>query len=149
MHKKTDDWKETPSVEVKRLNLFLFFFSVRELRQQLTTPLIVLLTILRTFVFNLTDTHAQIPSNDSTFRRRLFYLLFSPFLWSYHWYLSEQEERAGETLWQMPPPTPSTLTSTPTGCWPQASVTLCRGLLSGQGVMPSRFQVESEKPESW
>ena len=80
MHKKTDDWKETPSVEVKRLNLFLFFFSVRELRQQLTTPLIVLLTILRTFVFNLTDTHAQIPSNDSTFRRRLFYLLFSPFL---------------------------------------------------------------------
>ena len=80
MHKKTDDWKETPSVEVKRLNLFLFFFSVRELRQQLTTPLIVLLTILRTFVFVLTDTHAQIPSNDSTFRRRLFYLLFSPFL---------------------------------------------------------------------
>ena len=138
-------WLEgDPSVGVKRLNLFLFFFSVRELRQQLTTPLIVLLTILRTFVFNLTDTHAQIPSNDSTFRRRLFYLLFSPFLWSYHWYLSEQEERDGETLWQMPPPTPSTHV-----CWPQASVTLCRGLLSGQGVMPSRFQVESEKPESW
>ena len=142
-------WLEgDPSVGVKRLNLFLFFFSVRELRQQLTTPLIVLLTILRTFVFIFTDTHAQIPSNDSTFRRRLFYLLFSPFLWSYHWYLSEQEERDGETLWQMPPPTPSTLTSTPTGYWPQASVTLCRGLLSGQGVMPSRFQVESEKPES-
>ena len=137
-------WLEgDPSVGVKRLNLFLFFFSVRELRQQLTTPLIVLLTILRTFVFILTDTHAQIPSNDSTFRRRLFYLLFSPFLWSYHWYLSEQEERDGETLWQMPPPTPSTHV-----CWPQASVTLCRGLLSGQGVMPSRFQVESEKPES-
>lgn len=44
---------------MKRLNLFLF--SVRELRQQLTTPLIVLLTILRTFAFMLTDTQAHRP----------------------------------------------------------------------------------------
>ena len=85
-------------MEVERLNLFLFFFSVRELRQQLTTPLIVLLTILRTFVIILIDTHAQIPSNDSTFRRRFFYLLFLPFLWSYHWYLSEPEEREGDNI---------------------------------------------------
>ena len=45
---------------MKRLNLFLF--SVRELRQQLTTPLIILLTILRTFAFMLTDTQAHRPT---------------------------------------------------------------------------------------
>lgn len=51
-------------MEVKRLNLFLFFFSVRELKQQLTTPLTVLLTVLRTFVFILADTHANKPTNS-------------------------------------------------------------------------------------
>ena len=51
-------------MEVKRLNLFLFFFGVGEPRQRLTTPLTVLLAVLRTFVFILADAHAHKPTNS-------------------------------------------------------------------------------------